>query len=186
MIVTVPDPVLITKAKKIEKIDKKVLGIIDRMKYELTETENPKGVGLAAPQIGISLCIFITKPTEKSPIDVFLNPEIVWHSKAIGEIERPETSEKSLRKEKKMEGCLSIVNVWGYLKRPKKVRLCYLDISGKIQEKEYQGFMATIVQHETDHLDGILFTQKVLAQKEKLYHSEEDENGKEKLVEIEL
>lgn len=186
MIITVPNPVLTTPSKRIEKIDKKIRLIIARMKRELTQTDHPKGVGLAAPQIGVSLCIFITRPTEKSPIEVFLNPQITWSAKDLGEIERPQSDRQSLGKDKKLEGCLSIKNIWGYLKRPKKVKLRYLDEAGNIAEKEFEGFMATIIQHETDHLNGILFTQRVIAQKEKLYQTEIDENGKEKLVEIEI
>ena len=61
-----------------------------------------------------------------------------------------------------------------------------MDMNGIMQEKEFGGFMATIIQHETDHLNGILFTQRVLEQKQKLYQIEEDEKGEEKLVEIEI
>ncbi len=155
------------------------------MKHDLVYKKNPKGVGLAAPQIGIPLRIFITKPFETSSIDVFINPEIIWRSEEIGEIERPKAAKPSIRRERKLEGCLSIPNVWGYLKRHKKVKLRYMDLAGKILEKEFSGFEATIVQHETDHLNSILFTQRVLEQKQKLFTIEE-KNGDEKLVEIEL
>lgn len=186
MIVSVPNPVLTTPTKKVGKIDKKILQIIMRMKKTLVETHTPKGVGLAAPQIGIPLAIFITRPRENSPIDVFINPEIIWQSLELSEIVREENGKPSLRKEKKLEGCLSIPDIWGYLKRPAKVRLRYMDVKGVWQEKEFEGFMATIVQHETDHLNGILFTKRVLEQKQKLYKIEEDEKGEEKLVEIEI
>ncbi len=186
MIVTVPNKVLITPAKTVNKIDKKIMQIVAQMKKDLLNKISPKGVGLAATQIGISLRIFITRPTENSPIDVYINPEITKVSREIGEIVRPDEGKPSLRREKKLEGCLSIPNVWGYLKRPKKVKLRYMDLSGKTQEKEFSGFMATIVQHETDHLNGILFTQRVLEQKEKLYEIEEDEKGEEKLAEIKI
>lgn len=192
MIVTVPNKTLITPAKTVNKIDKKVLQIVAQMKKDLLSKKNPKGVGLAAPQVGIALRLFITRPTENSPIDVFINPEIVFCSSEIGEIERP-AEKSSLRQDKpdspagrKLEGCLSIPNVWGYLKRPKKVRLKYMDLERNAHEKEFIGFMATIVQHETDHTNGILFTQRVLEQKEKLYEIEEDEKGNEKLVEIQI
>ncbi len=186
MITTVPNPVLTKPAKKIGKIDKKVLSIVNEMKKTLIETDNPKGVGLAAPQIGIPLAIFITRPKENSTPDVFINPEIIWVSSQLSEIIREENGKPSLRKEKKLEGCLSIPAVWGYLKRPAKVRLRYMDMEGKQQVQEFEGFMATIVQHETDHLNGILFTQRVLEQKQKLYKIEENEKGEEKLVEIEI
>lgn len=185
MIITVPNNVLFTPAKKVGKIDKKVRQIISQMENDLVHKENPKGVGLAAPQIGISLRIFITKPYENSPVQVYLNPEIILKSADIAPIERPEGTKPSLKREKKLEGCLSIPNIWGYLKRHKKVKLRYMDMSGKTLEKEFTGFEATIIQHETDHLNGILFTQRVLEQKQKLFTIEE-KKGNEKLVEIEL
>jgi peptide deformylase len=186
MIVQTPHPVLTSPAKKVIKIDRKVLGIIAEMKKTLLAADNPKGVGLAATQIGIPLRIFITRPTEVSPIRVFLNPEIVWFSEEKSAIERPDDGKKSARREKKLEGCLSVNNIWGYLKRSSKVRLKYMAESGEIKEEEFSGFMATIVQHETDHINGILFTQRILEQKEKLYRIEDDKDGEETLVEIEI
>lgn len=186
MIVTVPNKVLTTPARPVVRIDNKIKKIIAQMKNDLINKENPKGVGLAAPQIGISLRLFIIKPTESPSISVFINPEIIFASKELAEIERPKNGKIGIRREKKLEGCLSIPNVWGYLKRPKKVKLRYLDEKGVKQEKEFSGFEATIVQHETDHINGILFTQKVLEQKQKLYRIEEDEKGEEKLIEIEI
>ena len=62
----------------------------------------------------------------------------------------------------------------------------YQDIEGKEQTREFSGFMATIVQHETDHLNGILFTQRVLEQKQKLYRIEETDKDEERLVGIEI
>ncbi len=186
MIVQTPDPVLTTPSRKVLKIDAKILAVITEMKRSLLFARSPKGVGLAAPQIGIPLRIFITKPFEKANIDVFINPEITWQSSRLTEIQRPEGGMKSLKKEKKLEGCLSVQNVWGYLKRPDRVKLKYTDMSGVTEEKEFSGFMATIVQHETDHLNGILFTRRVMEQHEKLYSIEEDDEGREKLVEIEI
>lgn len=186
MIVTVPNKVLNSPAKPVGKIDKKIRQIIAGMKKDLIHKRNPKGVGLAAPQVGIALAIFITKPTETSPIRVFINPQIMDKSKDLGEIERPKEGKISLRREKKLEGCLSIPNVWGYLKRSKKVKLRFKNEEGKPRQEEFSGFEATIIQHETDHINGILFTQRVLEQKQKLYRIEEDEKGEEKLVDIEI
>lgn len=193
MILITPNPILSTPTKEVKVIDKKVRQIIEKLKEILINTNNPKGVGLAAPQIGIPLRIFITRPTPSSPIDVFINPEITWKSAEISEIERPNEKKSSLKKEgpaspagRKLEGCLSIPNVWGHLKRPVRVKLRYMNIDGNIKEEEFSGFMATIIQHETDHLTGILFTQRVLEQKEKFYRIEKDEKGGEKLVEIEI
>lgn len=187
MIISVPNPILTTPAKPVARIDKKTLRVLDQMKSQLVNAQKPKGVGLAATQIGIPLQIFITKPTSKSPIDVFINPEILWKSKELTEIIRPKDNGKtSAKDEKKLEGCLSIPNIWGYLKRSSKVKLRYTDIKGNIQEKEFDGFMAIIIQHETDHLNGILFTRRVLEQKQKLYKIEEDDKGNEKLIEMKI
>ena len=186
MIVFVPNPILTAPAKSVEKIDKKILRVVREMKTTLVNTKNPKGVGLAAPQIGVLYRIFITRPTQDSPIEVFLNPEIIWLSKEVSEIKRPEDGKRSTRKDKKLEGCLSIPNIWGYLKRPRKVKLRYMDLTGTTHEREFSGFTSTIVQHETDHVNGILFTQRVFEQKEKLYTIEENEKGEEKLVEVEI
>lgn len=185
MIVQTPNPVLTQKTKPVGKIDKKINQIIDRMKKTLISTRNPRGVGLAAPQIGKNLAIFITRPRNDSPIRVFINPRIISHSNDLAEINREEKSTEA-KDEKKLEGCLSIDNIWGHLKRPSQVKLEYMDLDGQIRRENFTGFMATIVQHETDHLSGILFTQRVLEQKEKLYKIEEDKDGKEKLVEIEI
>jgi peptide deformylase len=186
MIVQTPNPVLTTPAKKVLKIDQKINDIIATMRKTLLSADNPKGVGLAATQIGISFRIFVTKPTDDAPVRVFLNPEIIWSSEEKSAIERPDDGKKSTRREKKLEGCLSVSNVWGYLKRSSKVRLRYMDVTGQTQEEEFSGFMATIVQHETDHLNGILFTQRILEQKEKLYRIEQEKDGEEKLVELEI
>jgi peptide deformylase len=185
-IVQVPNPVLITHTKKVTVIDKKVLDIIDRMKKTLSITDNPKGVGLAATQIGISLSIFITRPRENSVIRAFINPQIIWKSDELSELVRDEGEGNSIRKEKKLEGCLSINNIWGHLLRASHVKLRYLDPTGQTKEEKFSGFMATIIQHEVDHLNGILFTQRVMEQKEKLYEIHTNDKGEEKLVEIEI
>ncbi|MBI2612090.1 peptide deformylase [Candidatus Gottesmanbacteria bacterium] len=198
MIVKVPNPVLFQKAKPVGRIDKKIERIIKDLKTTLLAAKNPKGVGLAAPQIGISLNIFITRSRESNPIRVFINPEILWKSEELVEIQRetkthhPKENLPALPagrhggRQEKLEGCLSIDNVWGHLKRPAKVRLRFMDQKGQIRQEEFSGFMATIVQHEADHLDGILFTKRVLEQKEKLYLIEKGEKGKETLIEIKI
>lgn len=185
MIVTIPNKVLTTPAKKVEKIDKKILDIITLMKKDLVATTSPKGVGLAAPQIGVSLRIFVAKPTNNSPVSVFVNPQILETSDDMAEIKRPE-GPKSLKRDQKLEGCLSIPGVWGHLRRASSVKLKYLDEKGTEKTEVFKGFMATIIQHETDHLNGILYTQRVLEQKEKLYSIEKDEKGAEHLEEIEI
>lgn len=186
MIVTIPDPVLTTPAKAIETVDKRILQVVDDMKKALIATRNPKGVGLAAPQIGVGLRLFITRPTEKSAIRVFLNPEITMTIGNSDYVNRPASAKKSAQKDKKLEGCLSIPNVWGHLMRSQSVRLKYMNLDGVYIEEAFDGFMATIVQHETDHVNGILFTQRVLEQKEKLYQIVTDPDGEEEMEEIKI
>ncbi|OGG14049.1 peptide deformylase [Candidatus Gottesmanbacteria bacterium RIFCSPHIGHO2_02_FULL_39_11] len=185
MIITIPNKVLVTKAKKVESLDKKVKDIVAVMKKDLVATKNPKGVGLAAPQIGVSLRIFMAKPTSDSTITTFINPEILETSDDLSEIERPE-GPRSLKKDQKLEGCLSIPGVWGHLRRASWVKVKYLNENGEEKIEIYKGFMATIIQHECDHLDGILYTQRVLEQKEKLFSIETNEKGEETLEEIRI
>lgn len=175
-ILTTPNPILTQPASLVEKIDKKVLAFIEEMKQTLLAAENPKGVGLAAPQVGQNLRIFLTKPFLKSEISVFINPEIIWKS--------AELSQGVSERNNKLEGCLSIPSVWGLVKRHKSLRLKYQSIDGKWRKQQFTGFMATIIQHEMDHLDGQLFSSRVLEQKGKFYKITKNDEGKEVLAEI--
>lgn len=175
-IVSVPHPVLSTPAKRVTAFDKKLMDLVRTMTETLLFTVNPKGVGLAAPQIGVGSQVFITKPNTTSTVRVFINPTIIDRD--------PSVTDGVPERGNKLEGCLSIPNVWGKVKRTTKLRLRYQDISGETHEEEFSGFLATIIQHETDHVNGILFTQRVLEQKGKLYQVGKDDEGKEELQEI--
>jgi peptide deformylase len=177
-IVTVPNDILTTPASKVSRFDKALTRLISDLKDTLLTTKNPKGVGLAAPQIGVSYRVFVTRPHEKDPIRVFINPEIIEHS--------INTVDSVPERENKLEGCLSIPTIWGRVKRTTALTLRYQDEAGVSHKEKFTGFLATIIQHETDHLNGTLFTHRVLTQKGKLYQTEKDENGKEVLSEIEL
>ena len=198
-IVTAPNPVLSQKAKKINKIDKSILNLIEEMKKSLLLARDPVGVGLAAPQVGKSLRIFLAKPTEESNFCIFINPEILKKSPEKGYVKRPasppasprgeqggpkkDTSEKS---SKQLEGCLSLPTIWGPVLRSSSLLLSFLDENGISHKKKFSGFMATIIQHEIDHLDGILFPKRVLEQKGILYKSRKDEKGEDVFEEIEI
>lgn len=175
-IVTTPNSVLSAPARTVTFFDKRLAALIRDMKSALRAATNPKGVGLAAPQIGEPWRIFITRPTEKSAIRVFINPKIARasYAKTDGVPER----------ENKLEGCLSIPKIWGRVKRTGELTLHYQDETGAPHREKFTGFIATIIQHETDHTNGILFVQRVLQQKGKLYESATDENGKEILEEV--
>ncbi|EKD64680.1 MAG: Formylmethionine deformylase [uncultured bacterium] len=177
-IVHVPNAVLTTPSKTVTSFDKRLAQLISDMKKILLGASNPKGVGLAAPQIGENWRIFITKPWERSRIRVFINPEIIKSS-----IER---TDGVPGRDNKFEGCLSILKIWGKVKRIATISLRYYDQKGQKHEEEFKGFLATIIQHETDHTNGILFTQRVLEQKGKLYQTDKDKEGKEILEEISI
>lgn len=175
-IVCAPNNVLTSESQTVTVFDKRLEALIGEMKITLLGTKNPKGVGLAAPQIGLSLRIFITRPKEESKIRVFINPEIINRS--------DDETDGVPERENKLEGCLSIPKIWGEVKRARTLSLRYQDEKGNIHKEKFSGFIATIIQHETDHINGILFTQRVLEQKGKLYQTGKDEEGKEVLEEI--
>jgi len=177
-IVHVPNNVLTTPTEPITSFDTRLKKLIVEMKTTLLATKHPKGVGLAAPQIGEPYGVFLTKPRKNSPVCVFINPEIIDASQ--------ELTEGVPERENKLEGCLSIPGIWGRIKRAARIRLRYQDETGAVHEESFGGFLATIIQHETDHLRGILYTQRVLEQQGKLYKTATDDQGKEILEEISL
>jgi len=174
-ILTTPNPVLREKAKKIKKIDRQIKRLIEEMTDLLRTHDDPKGVGLAAPQVGKSLRVFVLLLDSKPA--VFINPTIVKQSS--------KTLSQVLPKEKLfLEGCLSIPRHYGFVDRPYKISLSYLDETGKKQTKSFQNLNASYVQHEYDHLEGVLFVDKVLKQKGQLYELKTNDEGKEELVPV--
>ena len=141
-IVKLPDPILKKISQPVERVDDELRGLVDDM---LATMYDAPGIGLAAVQIGIPrrLLVMDTAKDEqpKDPM-AFINPEIVWSSDEVSEYE---------------EGCLSIPDVFDNIERPAEVRVSYLDRDGKQHEEHYDGLMATVLQHEIDHLNGILF-----------------------------
>lgn len=190
MVVT-PNPVLLKKADKVTKFDKKLKEIISGMKKTLDATSDPVGVGLAAPQVGISKQIFLVKPAEDGPTQVFINPEIIENKEAeeIPEFEnskKVEAKKPKKSKKKLLEGCLSIPNIWGNVARKREAKVIWQDETGEKHEKVFSGFPAIIIQHEYDHLNGILFTKHVMAQGEQLYRSHKNAEGEDEFEEIEV
>lgn len=177
-IIKVPNSILTTPAAPVTSFDKRLGKLIAEMKATLKATNNPKGVGLAAPQIGEPWRVFLTRPAEKSPIRMFINPEIIERSSGLTD-GVPERGNK-------LEGCLSIPKIWGKVKRAIRIKIRYCDEKGAVHEEEFDGFLATIIQHETDHVNGILYTQRVLEQKGKLYQAAKDKDDKEVLEEIKI
>jgi peptide deformylase len=177
-IVQAPEPVLSAKTKPIEKIDKNVLQLIEDMKETLEHTTDPEGVGLAAPQVGKPLQLFIIREAKDAPFSIFINPQV----QLVGKPKETEMEKKHSR----LEGCLSLKNIWGTVKRVPKVKVTYLDETGTAHTKTFSGFFAVIVQHEYDHLQGFLFPKRTLEQAGKLYKSHKDEKGEEVFDQIEL
>ncbi|OGH47969.1 MAG: peptide deformylase [Candidatus Levybacteria bacterium RIFCSPLOWO2_01_FULL_39_10] len=179
-IITAPDKIL---AKKTENYifkdkDRYLPRFLKGMEASLLSADDPKGVGLAAPQVGKSVSIFMAKPSEKSKISVFINP-VMLDTKS-----RPKKNTKG-REYRKLEGCLSLPNIWGEVVRADEIKLSYFDEKGKVHVEKFDGFMATVIQHEIDHLVGILFPKRVLEQGGKLFKSRK-ENGKDVFDELEI
>jgi peptide deformylase len=141
-IITIPDPVLRQTAEPVERVDDELRKLMDDM---LATMYDAPGVGLAAPQIGVSRRLIVMNGARddepRAPI-VMVNPEILERSEELRLHE---------------EGCLSIPEVTAEVERPAVTRVAYLDREGKPQEAELEGILSTIVQHEIDHLNGVLF-----------------------------
>ncbi len=195
-IVQAPNSVLAQVAKPVAKIDKTLLGLLREMVISLEGATDPEGVGLAAPQIGKSLQVFIVKYTPDSPISTFINPKIEsFFDEENPTKSHPTRQSKTTAKAKKksgiekgvqLEGCLSIDKIWGVVKRHYGVVLSYQDEHGTQHKRKFEGFMATIIQHEYDHLQGVLFPKRVLEQNNQLYRSSKNKKGETEFEEIEL
>lgn len=175
-ILTVHDPRLRVKSKPVAKIDKKVKQIIADLKETLSIQEDPEGVGLAGPQIGKNLRIFVVKP--KNEIRVIINPELAKTELKL-DVQKKSKSRKKVKKI--MEGCLSLPHFYGPLRRVPKIVIKYLNEKGEEKSESFEGIEAQIIQHEIDHLNGILFIDRLLEQKKPLY---EYVNGEWEEVEL--
>jgi peptide deformylase len=145
-ILILPDKRLRLVAAPVKKIDADIRALVE----DLFETmyEAP-GIGLAAVQVGVTKRVFtidLAKKDEPKAPMAFINPKIVWRSEEKATYE---------------EGCLSIPEFYEEVERPAKVRVTYLDLDGKEQELEASGLLATCIQHEIDHLDGVLFIDHI-------------------------
>lgn len=171
-LVHVPHAILNTPVKEVEQVDQKIRNLIYDMEELLITQVDPQGVGLAAPQVGKNLAIFIMKPFLKSETEVFINPKIIMIEDGLPEKKKAEEDDEE---DEKLEGCLSIPHVWGPVRRAAKVQVQYLDLTGEMQTRWFSGFKAIIIQHEMDHLKGILFTRRALEQQTGLYEEKDGE-----------
>ncbi|HEY4192251.1 MAG TPA: peptide deformylase [Mesorhizobium sp.] len=145
-LIILPDPLLRQLSKPLERVDAQVARLADDM---LETMYDAPGIGLAAIQIGEPLRMLVVdlaKEDEAPAPHVFINPEILQRS-----------DERSVYE----EGCLSIPDYYAEVERPASVRVKYLDRDGNSQEIEAEGLMATCLQHEIDHLDGVLFVDHI-------------------------
>lgn len=141
-IVLLPDPILYATSKAVERFDDP----LRRFAADMLETmyEAP-GIGLAAIQVGVPLRIItmdLSKTEGEKQPRVFINPEILSASQDTVPYE---------------EGCLSVPEYYEEVQRPARVRLRYTDLDGKVREEDAEGLFATCIQHEIDHLEGVLF-----------------------------
>jgi len=172
-IVNVPNQILTVSAKPVVKIDQKILTLIGKMDKTLAAQVDPQGVGLAAPQVGENLAIFVIKPNPGAKTEAFINPKVIKHE--TGNIKHAASGTNQKKARTKLEGCLSIPRIWGPVKRSGRILLEYQTVTGQKKTAWFSGFKAVIIQHEVDHLNGILFTQRSLEQKAPLY---EEKGGK--------
>lgn len=140
-ILEVPDRRLTTPATPVVAIDDDLRRLMGRMLDAMYEAP---GIGLAAPQVGVLKRAFVCDLGDENARQprFVVNPEILWQS------EETETAE---------EGCLSLPKMFGEVTRPKAIRLRHQDLAGDVQEIDAEGLLARCLQHEIDHLDGVLF-----------------------------
>jgi peptide deformylase len=182
-VINAPSAVLSATAKSVKKVDASIRDLLKEMENTLDNAKDPEGVGLAAPQVGKSLRIFIVRQEKNSPLLTFINPEI----QAISDSEvAKKVKRKTKKKSVKLEGCLSLQDIWGTVKRHPSIVMEYMDETGTKHKKKFTGFLATIVQHEVDHLNGILFPKHVIEQKGELYKSSRNKKGETVFEELTL
>jgi peptide deformylase len=136
------DPILRTKARPVERFDDSLREEVERMGRLMHDSV---GVGLAAPQAGVSHRLLVYRTDPDSPVQALVNPEIEWSSRD---------------KEWGEEGCLSLPGVHVEVERPVHVLVRGLDADGALVIVEASGFEARVIQHEVDHLDGVLILDR--------------------------
>ena len=141
-----PDPRLKLKAKPVAQVDAKIRRLMDDM---LETMYVAPGIGIAAPQVGEALRIIVAdvarEEEEKQPLRM-ANPEILWRSEELATYN---------------EGCLSLPEHYADVTRPASIRVRYIDHENEIREMTAEGLLATVIQHEMDHLQGVLFVDHI-------------------------
>ena len=174
-IIKYPDERLKQVSTPVEKFDDELLVFINDL--ETTMWAGPGGVGIASPQVGRFERIVIVDLSEKSKLPkgssnhgrmVLINPELtMWDGMVMGR-----------------EGCMSVPDFTGNVIRAERVKLLAYDESGDQQEFECEGFEARAVQHEIDHLDGLLFLDRLVSRKTDLFKRKKQGKDKDKRVKM--
>ena len=141
-ILVVPDPVLKLVSMPVDAVDDELRALMDEM---LETMYAAPGIGLAAIQVGVPKRVIVmdlARPEEEAQPRYYVNPEILWASEDTAPYE---------------EGCLSVPEIYDEVERPARVKLRYLDYHGKQVEEDAEGLFAVCIQHEMDHLQGVLF-----------------------------
>ena len=141
-ILIAPDPRLKAVSTPVAKVDADIRKLAEDMADSMYAAE---GIGLAAVQIGVAKRVIVMDLDQKDGKKdwrVFINPKITWASEEMATFE---------------EGCLSVPEIWDDVERPARIKAEYLDLDGKKVEIEADGMLATCLQHEMDHLEGVLF-----------------------------
>ncbi len=156
-ILTYPDECLKQISEDVESLDSDTLDFIRQL--EVTRQAGPGAVGIAAPQVGVQKRIVIVdvsamrKPVDNHGHMIMINPEITeWEGMAMGR-----------------EGCLSVPDFTGNVIRAERIKLHYMDEQGQSHEIESCGFEARAIQHELDHLDGLLFLDRLVSRRTDLF-----------------
>ena len=177
-IITLPNPLLRQKSQAVT-LDAETKKLIDNLKKTLLDSEGKaKGVGLSAIQIGLPKNVFLAYSNSSKKFLTFINPQITWYSKTLTK-GVPESKNK-------YEGCLSVPGLWAIIKRAKTIKIKYQTESGLWQVRKFSSLTATVIQHEYDHLQGVLFIDRALQQKSPIYELTKDEKNKEYLKEIKI
>ncbi|CCB85881.1 peptide deformylase [Parachlamydia acanthamoebae UV-7] len=145
------DPILRKKCARVEQIDSQLKQLVNDMVETL---EAHRGIGLAAPQVHHELNLFITKvpirykngKEDSGNLHVFVNPKILAYSE---------------EKNRYTEGCLSIPNVYAPVERPLSITVQYTDLDGKTCVEDFSGLEARCILHENDHINGVLFIDRI-------------------------
>ncbi len=168
-IILVPDPVLKTEAKQVQTVGTDIQKQLDRM---LQTMYDAPGIGLAANQVGLLNRVIVMDLADREEGEhadpwFMVNPEVIWESEEMSVMQ---------------EGCLSIPQQFADVERPAQVRVKYLDYDGKQAEMEASGLLSHCVQHEIDHLNGVLFTDYLTSLKRNMMLKKVDKLKKQGLL----